>query len=148
LQIVDKIDTSHQFHQQFTHLFFIWNFVDKNYKAVFWVWNFLRQNSGKKSARKMLMKLTLGGGRWLRGLTALKSFHSIAFIVSKSKNFKREKYTFEASKRISAWGVLIDKPFDEKVNSEVFFAIFFFSPGYGKLGRVRSNSNFFFEFEF
>jgi len=56
----------------------------------------------KVRVKCMLMKLTLGGGRWLRGLTALKSFHSIAFIVSKSKNFKREKYTFEASKRISA----------------------------------------------
>ncbi len=44
----------------FYELTFFWYFGAKNYKAVFWVWNFFRQNIGKKSLRKILMKLTPG----------------------------------------------------------------------------------------
>jgi len=47
-----------QFHQRFTHTFFVQNFGAQNYKAVFCVEIFWIQNIGKKSARKMLMKLT------------------------------------------------------------------------------------------
>jgi len=32
-----EIDTRYQFHQHFTHTFFVQNFGAKNYKAVFWV---------------------------------------------------------------------------------------------------------------
>ncbi len=34
---LQSIETRCQFHQRFTHAFFVQNFGAKNYKAVFWV---------------------------------------------------------------------------------------------------------------
>ncbi len=43
---------------------FFWQYlIAKNYKAVFWIWNFSAPKYWQKSAHKMLMKLTQGGGR-------------------------------------------------------------------------------------
>jgi len=54
-------------------------FGAKNYKAVFWVLNFWHQNIGKKSASKMLMKLTPGcssNKSWLESKTKLSKVNS------------------------------------------------------------------------
>jgi len=40
-----------QFHQSFTHAFFVQNFGAKNHKAVFWVWSFGTKNFVRKMGR-------------------------------------------------------------------------------------------------
>jgi len=50
-----------QLHQHFMGAFFSDIFLQKRTKLCFGFEIFWRQNIGKKSARKILMKLTLGG---------------------------------------------------------------------------------------
>ncbi len=67
-----------QFHQHFTKTFF-YESASRSFSLVmFWLWNFWHKNIGILGARKMLMKLTLGG----TGIDVITMFHYYCSIVT------------------------------------------------------------------